>query len=254
MAITSSIPTHARTGVVLLVDHDREMAEMYAEHLATRGYAANHVRTANDGLEVARRIRPDAVVTAMMFPSPIDGLELTRRLRCDPSTKNTRIIVLTGRAFNTDREAAQRAGCDLFLTKPCDPVSLATEVQRLLQAGARNAKRLSDERASSSLVWSKRGEVACPEHAPTRDSTRWTSEGWVGLPTRALHGRVRYQCQHCAGSPIAHDSRTYYQQRIARMQKVEGDGSHGTPNTIDSAADRPQLGYLQRAGSGVVGT
>ena len=50
------------------------------------------------------------------------------------------------------------------------------------------------------LFWSKRGEVACAEHAPAKDSPEWVSEKWRSiLPSD--HRRVPFQCQHCSGRP-----------------------------------------------------
>jgi CheY-like chemotaxis protein len=212
--MTSSLITTARNPPVLLVDHDAESAARYAVRLASLGFRPAHVRTANEGLEAARRLRPDVVVTAMLFPSPIDGLELTRRLRCDPATKHARIILLTGRAYTTDREAAERAGCDLFLTKPCEAALLAAEIRRLLKSRPRSGRAVPHDPTEPVLVWSRRGEVACVNHAPERDSDRWTAEAWQPLPPRVVNGRVRYQCQYCAGTPIAHDTRAAYQSRI----------------------------------------
>src|SRR5688572_24941763 len=58
---------------------------------------------------------------------------------------------------------------------------------------------LTTRLASPSLLWSKRGEVACAEHASQTDDPRWTIEGWAPIPVAAGHiKRQRYQCQPCA--------------------------------------------------------
>ena len=52
----------------------------------------------------------------------------------------------------------------------------------------------------SKLYWSKKGEVACANHAPAADSERWTTEGW--RPILASDGNSGlYRCQHCEGTP-----------------------------------------------------
>src|SRR5687767_8777122 len=53
--------------------------------------------------------------------------------------------------------------------------------------------------ASEPLFWSKRGDVACPIHAPDRQSDRWRLEGWRSIPVEAngRHG-LAYQCPRCA--------------------------------------------------------
>jgi CheY-like chemotaxis protein len=56
------------------------------------------------------------------------------------------------------------------------------------------------------LFWSKRGEIACTQHAPSTASERWTAEGWQELPH--IEGRrIRYQCQHCDERAILHARR-----------------------------------------------
>ena len=53
---------------------------------------------------------------------------------------------------------------------------------------------------ATNLFWSKRGEVACQEHAPDSASDRWTVEGWRPIVPSDL-GRITYRCQHCSGTP-----------------------------------------------------
>jgi len=56
------------------------------------------------------------------------------------------------------------------------------------------------------LFWSRKGEVACGEHAPQPGDPRRDGEGWQPIPPFASR-RVQYQCQHCVtGRPIRHTS------------------------------------------------
>jgi CheY-like chemotaxis protein len=57
--------------------------------------------------------------------------------------------------------------------------------------------------AATGLFWSKRGEVACGDHAPQSDVVRWRDEGWRPI-LEAEMKRLEYRCQHCAGTPIGH--------------------------------------------------
>ena len=56
------------------------------------------------------------------------------------------------------------------------------------------------------LYWSRKGEVACRDHAPAASSEKWTAEGWRPIAP-ADDPRVRYQCQHCSHRAIQHRSR-----------------------------------------------
>lgn len=70
------------------------------------------------------------------------------------------------------------------------------------------------------LFWSKRGEIACAEHAPERQSSRWSLEGWQELP--ALEGRrITYQCQHCDKRAILHARRKPILDKPALILNVD---------------------------------
>jgi CheY-like chemotaxis protein len=46
------------------------------------------------------------------------------------------------------------------------------------------------------LFWSRKGEVACADHAPTQGTARWDVEAWREIDPED-EGRTPYQCQHC---------------------------------------------------------
>jgi CheY-like chemotaxis protein len=100
---------------------------MYVEFLRHHGFAVMGIPDAWDALTVA----PDAdvIVTGILLASSIDGHELIARLRNDGRTNQTPIIVLTACAWTTERERAERAGCDVFLEKPCLPSDLLRHVR-----------------------------------------------------------------------------------------------------------------------------
>jgi CheY-like chemotaxis protein len=70
------------------------------------------------------------------------------------------------------------------------------------------------------LLWSKRGEIACEQHAPAEQSDRWVSEGWQRL--RELEGRrITYQCQHCDKRAILHTRRKPLVEKPALILNVD---------------------------------
>lgn len=126
------MPT-SRRPVVLLVQPARDDGlEMYAEFLRYRGLAVIPVSNSRDALMLAPEA--DIVVTGIILDDPMDGVELVSRLRHDECTRSTLIVVVTACAWPKDRERAERAGCDVFLPKPCLPNDLLDKVQQLLTA------------------------------------------------------------------------------------------------------------------------
>ena len=71
------------------------------------------------------------VLTDLEMPT-LDGLELTRRVRNSPRLADTPIVMITSRSSDKHRSLAQKAGVDVFLTKPHSDERLLTEVRRLL--------------------------------------------------------------------------------------------------------------------------
>ena len=103
---------------------------MYVEFLHYEGLAAICVSSVEQAMTIAPCA--DVIVTELRLPGEINGVELVAWLKRDERTKSVPIIVLSACAWSADRERAETAGCDLFLTKPCLPRELLSELRRLL--------------------------------------------------------------------------------------------------------------------------
>ena len=67
----------------------------------------------------------------------LDGWQATRVLKADERTQHIPILALTAHAFDDAKQEARDAGCDGFITKPCLPDDLVTEVRHTLEAAGR---------------------------------------------------------------------------------------------------------------------
>ncbi len=134
-------PRIARNEVILVADADPDARQIYSKFLEYHGFHVVAVTTGRDALAVAPAV--DAVVTEIPLTGDIDGLELIERLKGDSRTSGIPLIVVTSRAWSTDRDRANVAGCDLFLSKPCLPHDLMDSIRRLL------ARRRRRERAAT---------------------------------------------------------------------------------------------------------
>ncbi len=101
---------------------------MYSECLLLCGMDVVATGTVDDA--IAHAPDADVIVTGILVSGSFDGIELIRRLRENDRTKDKTLIVLTAVTLAEERERAAQAGCDLFLTKPCLPDALITEVRR----------------------------------------------------------------------------------------------------------------------------
>ncbi len=92
--------------------------------------AGHEVLTANDGregVETARRARPDLVLMDLSLPV-LSGWEATRQIKSEPAMAGITILAVTAHAMQGDRERALAAGCDGFLSKPIDEENFEKEV------------------------------------------------------------------------------------------------------------------------------
>ena len=92
--------------------------------------------TAEDGVVALERIRehsPRVVVLDAMMPRA-DGYEVCRTLRADSALEQPHVIMLTANAREVDRERAEQAGVNEFMTKPFSPKALRQRVQELLES------------------------------------------------------------------------------------------------------------------------
>jgi two-component system, cell cycle response regulator DivK len=121
---------------ILLISDSPDEREMYADALQRSGFCTLQASTAADGFRLASELPPAAIVTDVHLEGEEDGLHLTERLKHDERMKNVPVVILTGYVFTRDREAAARAGCDLFVPKPCLPDALSEVVSTLVDRGA----------------------------------------------------------------------------------------------------------------------
>jgi excisionase family DNA binding protein len=103
---------------VLLVDDDLVFAEYLREIILTSG---SHVRVqcAVDGFQAGQLtegFRPHLVALDINMPR-VDGIELCRRLRANPTTANSRLIMLSGVLSEENISAARAAGADDWIEK-----------------------------------------------------------------------------------------------------------------------------------------
>jgi signal transduction histidine kinase/CheY-like chemotaxis protein len=113
------IATAAMSKRVLLVDDNRDAAELLAEALREPGH---QVEVANDpvvALEAAARFHPEVAILDIGLPV-MDGYELAARLRALPGLASCRLIALTGYGQEHDRARSQSGGFERHLVKPVD--------------------------------------------------------------------------------------------------------------------------------------
>jgi CheY-like chemotaxis protein len=117
--------------LLLLVDDDQHGREGWAEFFRECGY---RVSQASDGTEALAKLGdrlPDLVMVDLGIPR-LDGWELTRRIKAEAGWRHIPVIVWSGLDYPDAVERVTAAGCDAFVTKPCEPLKLLAVVRGLL--------------------------------------------------------------------------------------------------------------------------
>ena len=133
--------------LILLVDDFQDNREMYAEYLRFSGYRVAEAANGQEALDKAQTLLPNLIVMDLSLPG-MDGWEATRRLKADDRTKRIPVVALTGHALAGHSKGAHDAGCDAFVTKPCLPEDLETEIKRVLHGGEGGVTRPGKPRVS----------------------------------------------------------------------------------------------------------
>ena len=99
---------------VLIIDDEIAIRRFLKASLPPSDFELIEAGTANEGIQLITRERPDVVLLDLGLPD-MDGLEVTRNLR---EWTKVPIVVLSARGQETDKVAALDAGADDYLTKP----------------------------------------------------------------------------------------------------------------------------------------
>ena len=127
----SSDPTERQRPLVLIVEDQADLRQLYARQLMLSGFDVIEAGNGADAVESTTSQIPDVVLMDLSLPV-VDGWEATRRLKSDRRTAHIPVVALTAHDGAGELQRATRAGCDWFVPKPCPPDALITELRRVL--------------------------------------------------------------------------------------------------------------------------
>lgn len=148
-------------GRVLVIDSDEWVARLLSAGLRDYGFEVSTATSGGQGLEAARAIKPDCVVTEVAI-GEIDGPSVVKALRNDePPISTTPVVFLTNADEASARQAAFHAGGDVYLTKPFRVEEIAMQVQALVAMAA----RFRGPRHEAPTIAAPQPESSAPESA-----------------------------------------------------------------------------------------
>jgi len=126
---------------VLIVEDDDDIRDNVARLLQLEGHETRSAADARTGLELARRSRPDVVISEAGMPG-MDGFALLEAIRADPALAATSVMLLTALDDRAGMRRAMAAGADDYLAKPFTRLELLEAVSGLLKKKGRIEERI----------------------------------------------------------------------------------------------------------------
>lgn len=117
--------TESRHRTVLCIEDDPDMIKLIELSLRRGPFRVMGALSGEEGLNLARRMRPDVVLLDLMMPG-MDGIEVHRRLKADEALREVPVIIVTGKRL-TKREAEGLNANDV-IAKPFVPKDLMRRV------------------------------------------------------------------------------------------------------------------------------
>ena len=119
---------------VLIVEDEPAIVRALSFLLSRANFDVRVARDGEEALEAIEEDCPTLVLLDVMLPKR-DGLEVCRIIRANPAWNDLRIIMLTAKGSQEDREKGLAIGADAYLTKPFSTREVLAQVQRLVSAG-----------------------------------------------------------------------------------------------------------------------
>lgn len=126
-------PADAPRPLVLVVDDEKDIQRVAARVIQSLGYGLILATNGEAGLDLARRYRPDLVLTDALMPK-LDGREMGLRIKESAETAGIKVVVMTSLYTSTkyQSEGHLRYKADDYLTKPLDVARLQAVLQKHL--------------------------------------------------------------------------------------------------------------------------
>lgn len=197
---------------ILVVEDDTDIRALLRFNLEREGFAVLEAPDGVQGLELARRHRPDLILLDVMLPG-LDGFEVCRRLGAQAETALIPVLVLTARGEEMDRVVGLSLGADDYVVKPFSVREILLRIRAILRRS---------ERGAESPLFERHGIRLCPD-------SHMAEAGGKNLDLTATEFRLLEDLLRHAGS---------VRTREQLLNRVWGYSFEGYARTVDTHVRR----------------
>jgi CheY-like chemotaxis protein len=117
---------------VVIADDESSMRLLVHATIESDDYCVVEAADGTEAWTLVQKHKPALVLLDVQMPGR-SGMDVLRSIKADPSLAETKVILLTAKAQESDIESGLIAGADFYLTKPFSPLDLLTRVEEALQ-------------------------------------------------------------------------------------------------------------------------
>ncbi len=129
--------------VILIVEDNSDM-RAYLKSRLQRRYGVVEARDGEEGLELAKTLRPDLILADVMMPKK-DGYTLCRELKSDPVLGHIPVVLLTAKDHHEGRLEGLETRADDYVAKPFRTDELLARMENLIDLRRRLKQRFSGQ-------------------------------------------------------------------------------------------------------------
>jgi DNA-binding response OmpR family regulator len=119
---------------ILIADDNSQMRLLLTMALQKGPYDVLVASDGGEALQIARERHPEVILLDAEMPV-VHGFEVCRQLRADPATRDIKVIMVTAKAQDEDRDRGLASGADEYIAKPFSPKELLARLS--VRLGAR---------------------------------------------------------------------------------------------------------------------
>jgi DNA-binding response OmpR family regulator len=119
---------------VLVVDDEPNIVMSLRFLMEREGFQVEVAATGEAAVAALDRQPVDLVLLDIMMPQ-LDGFEVCQRIRANPAWRDTKIVMLTAKGRDVERDKGMALGADAYVTKPFSTRDLVARVKQMLGCG-----------------------------------------------------------------------------------------------------------------------
>ncbi len=116
---------------VLVIEDNVDNMELITFILEKNGYSTIKAENGKIGIEIALEEKPDFIMLDIQLPD-MNGLDVLQAIRGSDINGEVPVIAITSYAMSGDREKMLAAGCDGYIEKPIDPVTIINQIREII--------------------------------------------------------------------------------------------------------------------------